>query len=98
MRCLEPATPPTSVDVREIDQPGGGEELTSPYVVDGDQLDLRTWAHDAFSLALPAQVLCRPECLGLCPQCGANLNADPQHAHEAQPDQRWAKLRELKFE
>jgi uncharacterized protein len=98
MRCLEPAAPPTSVDVREIDQPGGGEELTSPYVADGDQLDLRAWAHDAFSLALPAQVLCRPECLGLCPQCGADLNADPEHAHEAQPDQRWAKLRELKFE
>jgi uncharacterized protein len=97
MRCLEPASPSTSVDAREIDQPGGGEELTSPYV-EGHQLDLRTWAHDAFSLALPAQVRCRPECLGLCPQCGANLNSDPQHAHESQPDQRWAKLRELKFE
>jgi uncharacterized protein len=97
VRCLEPAAPVTSVDVREVDQPGGGEELTSPYV-DGDELDLHGWAHDAFSLALPAQVLCTAECLGLCPQCGANLNADPQHAHEAAPDARWAKLRELKFE
>jgi uncharacterized protein len=97
MRCLEAASPVTFVDVREIDQPGGGEELTSPYV-DGDTLDLRAWAHDAYALALPAQVLCRPECLGLCPECGANLNADPNHAHEAAPDSRWAKLRELKFE
>jgi uncharacterized protein len=97
MRCLEPASPTTSVDVREIDQPGGGEELTSPYV-DGDELDLCAWAHDAFALALPAQVLCTADCLGLCPQCGANLNADPQHAHEAAPDPRWAKLRELKLE
>jgi uncharacterized protein len=47
---------------------------------------------------MPAQVLCRPDCLGLCPQCGANLNADPAHAHEAAPDPRWAKLRELKLE
>ena len=97
MRCLEEASPVTSVDAREVDQPGGGEELTSPYV-EGDQLDLRAWAHDAYALALPPQVLCRPECLGLCAQCGANLNADPGHAHETAPDPRWAKLRELKFE
>jgi DUF177 domain-containing protein len=97
MRCLEPASPSTSVDAREIDQPGGGDELDSPYV-DGDELDLAQWAHDAYSLALPAQVLCRPECLGLCPDCGANLNADPGHEHEAAPDPRWAKLRELELE
>jgi uncharacterized protein len=97
MRCLEPASPATEVDAREVDQPGGGEELTSPYV-DSDQLDLRAWAHDAFALALPAQVLCRPDCLGLCPQCGANLNEDPSHAHAPAPDPRWAKLRELKLE
>jgi uncharacterized protein len=97
MRCLEAASPETPVDAREVDQPGGGEELTSPYV-NGDELDLRAWAHDALALALPSQVLCRPECLGLCPQCGANLNADPEHAHAAAPDPRWAKLRELKFE
>jgi uncharacterized protein len=97
MRCLEPASPLTSLDAREVNQPGGGEELTSPYV-DGDELDLRAWAHDAYALALPAQVLCRPDCLGLCPECGANLNADPEHAHEAAPDPRWAKLRELRLE
>jgi DUF177 domain-containing protein len=97
MRCLEAAAPVTEVDAREVDQPGGGEELTSPYV-DGDELDLRAWARDAYALALPAQVLCRPECLGLCPQCGANLNAEPDHVHEAAPDSRWAKLRELKLE
>jgi uncharacterized protein len=97
MRCLEAAAPVTEVDAREVDQPGGGEELTSPYV-EGDELDLRAWARDAYALALPAQVLCRPECLGLCPQCGANLNAEPDHAHEAAPDSRWAKLRELKLE
>jgi uncharacterized protein len=97
MRCLEPASPETSVDAREIDQPGGGEELDSPYV-SGEEVDLAQWAHDAYSLALPAQVVCRPDCLGLCPDCGANLNADPGHEHEAAPDPRWAKLRELKLE
>jgi uncharacterized protein len=98
MRCLEAAAPVTIVDVREIHQPGGGEELTSPYVHD-EELEVHSWAHDAYALALPAQVVCTPECAGLCPECGANLNtAGAEHRHDAAPDPRWAKLRELKFE
>ena len=95
MRCLEEAAPSFAVDAREVDQPGGGDQLDSPYVDSAAQLDLRAWAHDALALALPAQILCRPECAGLCPTCGANLNDDPEHAHEPTPDPRWAKLREL---
>jgi uncharacterized protein len=97
MRCLEPAEPKVAVDAREVDQPGGGEELRSPYV-EGEALDLAAWARDAYALALPAQVVCREDCAGLCPKCGVNLNEDPGHAHEAEPDPRWAKLRELRFE
>ena len=98
MRCLEPAAPVTAVDVREVHQPGGGEELTSPYM-HGEDLDVGAWARDAYALALPAQVLCTPECAGLCPECGANLNtAGPEHHHDPPPDPRWAKLRELKLD
>jgi uncharacterized protein len=97
MRCLEPATPSFAVDAREVDQPGGGEELTSPYISDGE-LDLAGWARDALALTLPSQLTCRPDCAGLCPQCGANLNDDPEHAHEREPDPRWAKLSELRFD
>ena len=98
MRCLEAAAPVTSVDAREVHQPGGGEELTSPYVHD-EELNLRGWANDAFALALPVAVVCTPECAGLCPECGANLNtAGAEHSHEAAPDPRWAKLRELRFD
>ncbi len=53
---------------------------------------------DALALALPAQIVCRPDCLGLCSVCGANLNDDPEHAHERAPDPRWAKLSELKLD
>jgi uncharacterized protein len=98
MRCLQDAAPRFQIDAREIDQPNMGEELDSPYVDDGEQLDLHGWARDAFALALPAQVLCRPDCAGLCAQCGANLNDDPGHAHEAEPDPRWAALKDLKLE
>lgn len=99
MRCLEPASPSFEIDAREVDQPGGGEDLHSPYL-DGDQLDLSGWARDALTLALPAQLLCREDCRGLCGVCGANLNeADPaEHRHEAGGDPRWAKLRELKLD
>jgi len=98
MRCLEPAERAVAVDAREIDQPGGGEEMASPYL-DGDELDLRGWARDALALALPAQVVCAEDCKGLCGICGENLNeADPEHAHESEPDPRWAKLSELRFD
>jgi uncharacterized protein len=98
MRCLEPAQPRVEVDSREIDQPGGGDELSSPYVVD-DVLELHDWARDALVLALPSQLLCKDDCLGLCAVCGIDLNgAGPEHAHEREPDPRWAKLSELKLD
>jgi uncharacterized protein len=98
MRCLVDAHPAVEVDAREVDQPGGGEELSSPYV-EHEILDLAAWAHDAFVLALPAQILCRADCAGLCPICAADLNeAGPEHAHERPPDPRWAKLRELRLD
>jgi uncharacterized protein len=98
MRCLKPASPLVEVEAREVDRPGGGEELDSPYVQD-EKLDLAAWARDAFVLALPAKVLCREDCAGLCPVCAIDLNeAGAGHAHESAPDPRWAKLRELELE
>jgi uncharacterized protein len=98
MRCLEPARPAIAVDSREVDQPGDVEELRSPYVED-EILDMHAWARDALALALPAQLLCREECAGLCAICGTDLNAaGPEHAHEREPDPRWAKLGEIRFE
>jgi uncharacterized protein len=98
MRCLEGAGHEVSVDAREIDQPGGGEELSSPYL-EQEELDVKAWARDALALALPAQIVCSEDCLGLCAVCGENLNqAGPDHAHEREPDPRWAALRELKLD
>jgi len=98
MRCLEPAAPRFEVDVREVSVPGGGEELASPYVDTAADLDLAAWARDALALAVPDQITCREDCAGLCPLCGGDLNAEPDHAHEREPDPRWAKLRELKLD
>ena len=98
MRCLADAAPALRVDAREVDLPGGGEELDSPYI-DGERLDLQTWAHDAFALAVPDQVLCSAECLGLCAVCAVPLrDAGPDHHHDSGADPRWAKLAELRLE
>lgn len=98
MRCLEPASPVFSVDAREVSQPGGTDDLASPYVEEG-VLDLRAWARDALALSLPTTLLCQEDCAGLCAICGENLNqAGPEHHHERAADPRWAKLSELHFE
>jgi uncharacterized protein len=98
MRCLEDATPAISVESREVSQPGESEELRSPYL-DGEVLDLHAWSRDALALSMPAKLLCRRDCAGLCPVCGANMNAaGEEHRHESAPDPRWAKLSEIRFE
>jgi DUF177 domain-containing protein len=98
MRCLKDAAPMVEVQAREVEVPGGGEELSSPYV-DGEVLHLASWARDAFALAAPVRVLCRDDCAGLCPVCAVDLNeAGSDHHHEPTPDPRWAKLRELRLD
>ena len=98
--CLEPARQTIEVDSREVHQAASGdEELESPYV-EGDELRIGDWARDALVLAMPDRFLCRPDCAGLCPICGEPLDgADADaHRHEAEPDPRWAKLRELEID
>jgi uncharacterized protein len=71
------------------------EELRTPYVED-NRLDLSSWARDALVLALPPQIVCRPDCAGLCAVCGADLNLEPHEHVEETVDPRWAALEELK--
>ena len=96
-RCLAGAVIDVEIDAREYQATSaeGSEELRTPYVRD-DQLDLSAWARDALVLDLPDKILCRPDCAGLCPVCGRDLNTDP-HAHDDEElDSRWAALSELR--
>ena len=96
-RCLAETSVATPIRGREYQatSPGKDEELETPYVVD-DRLDIGAWARDAVGLALPDKILCRPDCAGLCPTCGDDLNANPhEHAEEA-ADPRWAALADLR--
>ena len=97
VRCLADAGLDVSVHDRQYQatSPDGDEELRTPYLVD-DRLDLSVWARDAVALALPDKILCRPDCAGLCPVCGRDLNAEPHEHEDAGGDERWAKLAELR--
>ena len=97
-RCLADAELPLSLRLREYQaaKPEGDEERTE-YVED-NRLDLSAWAHDEIALALPDKILCRPECAGLCPVCGKDLNAEPHEHVEERLDSRWEKLKELQKE
>jgi uncharacterized protein len=95
-RCLGDAVLDIPIDAREYQATNpDDEELATPYVVD-DRIDLSAWARDSIALALPDQILCRPDCAGLCPTCGKNLNDEP-HTHEDDTgDSRWSVLEKLK--
>jgi uncharacterized protein len=97
MRCLEPAEVEIDVSAREFHDPEAprDDELRSDYVVD-DHLQLAAWLRDAVALEIPDRVLCRPDCAGLCPVCGKDLNVEPHEHEDAEPDPRWAALDELR--
>jgi uncharacterized protein len=97
MRCLTDAVVDVYVDASEYHaaDPDAGEELRSEYAAE-DQLDLSSWARDSIAGALPEQILCRPDCAGLCPVCGRDLNLEPHEHQDEAADPRWAALEELR--
>jgi uncharacterized protein len=100
VRCLEEARAPLTVDTSEFvadGRPGDApfdEDLDSQYVEEG-VLDVATWARDAVAEAVPATLLCRADCAGLCPHCGTDLNAGSCDCAEDTSDPRWDALREV---
>jgi uncharacterized protein len=96
-RCLRDAVLDLSIRAREYQatSPGGSDELSTPYVRD-NQLLLSDWARDAIAEALPEQILHDPDCAGLCPACGEDLNENPHEHEEETADPRWAALEALK--
>lgn len=96
-RCLAPLTGRVEVELTELfAYPDSATDATTEAdelgrVLD-DTVDLEQPIVDAVGLALPLSPLCRPDCPGLCPDCGVPLaDAEPDHRHD-QIDPRWAKL------
>jgi uncharacterized protein len=95
-RCLGDAALDVPIRAREYQASSpDDEELRTPYIVE-NRLDVSAWARDAVALALPDKILCRPDCAGLCPECGKNLNDEPHVHEEATADPRWAALEALR--
>lgn len=96
MRCLGDAVLDLPLEESEYhDADAASDELRSEHVVD-DHLELTAWARDLIAEALPAQILCRPDCAGLCPACGKDLNVEPHEHGEDSGDPRWDALKELR--
>lgn len=104
-RCVEPFTLgvkasfdqsylPQSENAGEEDREVEEDDLASSFYRD-DAIDLRQLIEEQFYLAIPMKPLCRPECKGLCPQCGANRNLEPCDCQTSWEDPRLAGLKAL---
>jgi uncharacterized protein len=101
-RCLDPLASQAEVGIQELYRylpgPGADDDDGEDRFLDGDRLDLEPAFRDAVVLALPLSPLCRDDCPGLCPECGARLaDAGRDHGHGEDADPRWGALRQLDF-
>jgi uncharacterized protein len=89
-RCTTPVSGRLELSVHEryADAPVAEDEL---YPIADDTIDLGPLVRDAIVLDLPMAPLCREDCAGLCPQCGADRNEGPCGC-VAPRDARWANL------
>ena len=97
-RCLTDAALELPIRAREYNaaSPGEDPDLRSEYVHD-DVLELSAWARDSLALELPDKILHDPDCAGLCPVCGKDLNVEPHEHEEQHSDPRWAVLEDLRL-
>jgi uncharacterized protein len=99
-RCLRPIVDATSVDIAELYayEHSATDETTEDDEVGrvrDDLIDLEPVVRDALVLALPVNPVCRPDCPGLCPECGEAWDELPEgHGHE-RSDSRWAALQQF---
>ena len=91
-RCLSQIEDEKSFELQELYFYPGNEVDEEESLVIDDAIDLEEALRDAVVLELPFTPLCDPDCLGLCQECGFNLNNDPGHGHDEKVDPRWEKL------
>jgi uncharacterized protein len=100
-RCLVPVVLEVNEPVALLFRPGLSRveaEAQEVYALPerGDELDLAESIREQVVLAVPQYAMCAESCRGLCAQCGANLNETQCSCHAAEPDPRWAALRNLR--
>jgi uncharacterized protein len=103
-RCLEPTEFSVTFRIEDeyfpsIDIVSGLPLPHNPDVFMLDEshvLDLTEALNQYMVMTMPMKVLCRPDCAGICPSCGQNLNIHSCSCSEHSTDQRWSKLVSLK--
>src|ERR1700691_3633908 len=105
-RCVEPVQIPLAAEFDLIFRPVGADSdapersITAPETEIGyyqkDSLALEDVLREQVLLALPVRTLCKPDCKGLCPRCGANRNLQPCSCEEGPSDPRWEALASLR--
>ena len=98
-RCLGDASASVNEEVHFLYAPAGDETADDDpdvYTLDGraTAVDLRAAVRESWVLAAPQYTLCRDDCKGLCPNCGADLNDGPCDCGE-KTDARWDSLKQL---
>ena len=93
-RCLREISTSIAVPVDEIYQ--RVPDNPDAYVLEGEQLDLKPMVRETMLLGLPDAPLCKHDCPGLCPQCGADLQSDPCQCQAQRTDERWSVLDQLR--
>ncbi|MCC6189871.1 MAG: DUF177 domain-containing protein [Anaerolineales bacterium] len=92
-RCLTGIDQPVSLRLSELYHfPPETAPADAPTVSDDAHLDLTPVVREDFLLSIPMQSLCRPDCKGLCSQCGKNWNEGPCDCPGAERDPRWSGL------
>jgi len=100
-RCLHPISVRLEVATQELfAYPDSTTDATAEDDevgrLQGDLIDLEPAVRDAVVLSLPTSPLCREDCPGLCPECGAHWDDLPaDHRHDERVDPRWEALRQL---
>ena len=95
-RCLRPVSGEVSVEFRELFERHPREGETYPLA--HEEVDLEPLAREALLLELPLTALCRADCPGICPTCGADLSEGACGCDPVVRDPRWAALDDLRLD
>ncbi len=105
-RCIELVEVPLSAEFDLIFRPLGADAGAPERSISTSETEIGYYQKDSLMLedvlreqvvlSLPVRTLCKPDCKGLCPRCGANRNTQPCSCDEGQADPRWEALTGLR--
>jgi uncharacterized protein len=105
-RCIEPVEIPLSAEYDLIFRPAEADAEATERSITAQETEIGYYLKDSLSLedvlreqvllSLPVRTLCKPDCKGLCPRCGADRNSQPCNCDAGPSDPRWEALAGLR--